>query len=75
MEKVNENEYIVYEDIPATYITHITYPLNNIHTITTDNIVKYIDKYGKEKVKDVLIKTYNRGIGLDKVKELTKELQ
>ena len=74
MEKVNDNEYVIYEDISPKYITHITYPLNNLHTITNDNLSDYIRKYGKDKVKEVLIKTYNKEIGLDRVLELAKEL-
>ena len=72
MEKVNDSEYVIYEDIPPKYITHITYPLNNLHTITNDNLSDYIRKYGKDKVREVLRKTYNKEIGLDKVLELAK---
>ena len=73
MEKVNDNEYVIYEDIPPKYITHITYPLNNLHTITNIWAAKKMaEKYGKDKVREVLRKTYNKEIGLDKVLELAK---
>lgn len=74
LEKVNDTEYLLYNNIAPKYITHINYPLDNNHLIMSDNLTYYINKYGKNKVKQILFKNYNKEMGLDTIKNLTKEL-
>lgn len=75
-EKVNDDQYIIYDDIPANQILTIDYLLTGagagfMHTSEVDN---YIEEYGKEAVKRVLTRRHNDELTMDEIKRLTPQL-
>lgn len=72
-EKVNDTQYVIYDNIPTEYILGVDYLLQMDPThIRQSGIEHLVDKYGKDKVKDILERYKNwNDIPFSKVKELT----
>lgn len=75
-EKVNDTQYIIYDDIEPELIEGVDYMIGNSGTgyMHTSELQEYIDDFGKNFVKKVISKEHNSDIPLEKIKELTKEL-
>lgn len=75
-DKVNDDQYIIYDDIEPELIDSVDYMIGTGGTayMHTSELQHYIDEYGKDKVRYVLEKHHNEAIPLDELKELTPEL-
>lgn len=74
-EKVNDDQYIIYDDIEPELIDGVDYLISReIANMHTSQLRDYIEEYGKDRVRDALEKYHSEEIPLNKIKELTKEL-
>ena len=74
-EKVNDDEYVILDDVAPEYITNVDYRLFNNLMYRQSELKKYKEKYSEDKVKDVILKHQNDLIyDIDKTKELTNFL-
>ena len=73
---VNSSQAIVYEDIPSDYIVGVDYLFGQPGCpIKSSNIDDFIDEFGVDKVKRVLLQNHNPEIALHELQELTPELE
>ena len=75
-EIVNDSQAIIYDDIPPKYIVGIDYLFGTSGCpIKSSNIDDFIDEFGVDKVKRVLLQNHNPEIALHELQELTPELE
>ena len=71
MEKVNNTQYMVYEDLSPENIVFVDKPIfNNYRTSDIENLV---DRFGKDKVLDVFDKSKNQYISRDELVDMINE--
>lgn len=75
-EQVNNDQYTIYDDIEPELIEDIDIMIGNGGSafMHLSELQKYIDRFGKDKVKKVLRHNHNEDMSLEELKELTKEL-
>ena len=75
-EKVNNDQYIILDDIEPELIDSIDYLIGGGGTgyMHLSELDDYINKYGKEKVRKVLTIDHNEAIPLDDIKAMTPKL-
>lgn len=75
-EKVNDDQYVIYDDIEPSLIDGVDYLIGGGGTgfMHISELSNYINAYGKDRVKKALTIDHSEQLSLDDVKRLTPEL-
>ena len=75
-EKVNDDQYIIFDDIEPELIDSIDYLIGGSGTghMHLSELDEYIDEYGRDKVRKVLTIDHNEAIPLEDIKKMTPQL-